>query len=248
MTFVLTWIFSGWLSMDHGRLFSSGRAPPADLAAITGTNVRGFHFHHLEITNNAGGGIVLPDAGGTGLVTPDGQTILGARIADINRNLVGGWANPAGLGNNGGPGGIVVGTGIAPLDLAIERVSMNATPGGQQYGVRLRTAQGALNTRINDLSTSGGNVEAGLSIEQTTGPIAANINLLQSSDNDGNGLRLLTGSQRTMRVDGTNITANRNGGDNLQIANNPVAAALPHNPCDFYRWRADRSSTRWSWN
>ena len=198
-------------------------------AAITGTNVRGFHFHHLEITNNAGGGIVLPDAGGTGLVTPDGQTILGARIADINRNLVGGWANPAGLGNNGGPGGIVVGTGIAPLDLAIERVSMNATPGGQQYGVRLRTAQGALNTRINDLSTSGGNVEAGLSIEQTTGPIAANINLLQSSDNDGNGLRLLTGSQRTMRVDGTNITANRNGGDNLQIANNPVAAALPHN-------------------
>ena len=198
-------------------------------AAITGTNVRGFHFHHLEITNNAGGGIVLPDAGGTGLVTPDGQTILGARIADINRNLVNGWANPAGLGNNGGPGGIVVGTGIAPLDLAIERVSMNATPGGQQYGVRLRTAQGALNTRINDLSTSGGNVEAGLSIEQTTGPIAANINLLQSSDNDGNGLRLLTGSQRTMRVDGTNITANRNGGDNLRIADNPVLAALPHN-------------------
>ena len=198
-------------------------------AAITGPNVRGFHFHHLEITNNAGGGIVLPDAGGMGLVTADGQTILGGRIADINRNLVGGWANPAGLGNNGGPGGIVVGTGIAPLDLAIERVSMNATPGGQQYGVRLRTAQGALNTRINDLQTNGGNVEAGLSIEQTTGPIAANINLLQSSDNVGNGLRLLTGSQRTMRVDGTNITANRNGGDNLQIANNPVVAAIPHN-------------------
>ena len=198
-------------------------------AAITGPNVRGFHFHHLEITNNGGGGIVLPDAGGTGLVTADGQTILGGRIADINRNLVNGWANPAGLGNNGGPGGIVVGTGISPLDLAIERVSMNATPGGQQYGVRLRTAQGALNTRINDLHTNGGNVEAGLSIEQTTGPIAANINLLQSSDNAGNGLRLLTGAQRTMRVDGTNITANRNGGDNLQILDNPALAALPHN-------------------
>ncbi len=198
-------------------------------AAITGPNVRGFNFHHLEISNNAGGGIVLPGAGGTGLVTTDGQTILGGRIADINRNLVGGWANPDGLGDNGGPGGIVVGTGIAPLDLAIERVSMNATPGGQQYGVRLRTAQGALNTRIDDLSTSGGNVEAGLSIEQTTGPIAATINLLQASDNDGNGLRLLTGAQRTMRVDGTNITANRNGGDNLQIADNPALAALPHN-------------------
>ncbi len=205
-------------------------------AAITGQNVRGFNFHNLEISNNAGGGIVLPGAGGTGLVTADGQTILGGRIADINRNLVGGWANPAGLGNNGGPGGIVVGTGISPLDLTIERVSMNATPGGQQYGVRLMTAQGALNTRIDDLSTSGGNVEAGLSIEQTTGPIAATINLLQSSDNDGDGLRLLTGSQRTMRVDGTNVTANRNGrvlrplvGDNLHIANNPALAALPHN-------------------
>ncbi len=36
MTFVLTWIFSGWLSMDHGRLFSTGRASPAELAAISG--------------------------------------------------------------------------------------------------------------------------------------------------------------------------------------------------------------------
>ncbi len=46
-TFVLTWITSGWLSMDHGRLFSNGRPnateraqlagaalSPADLAAI----------------------------------------------------------------------------------------------------------------------------------------------------------------------------------------------------------------------
>ncbi|WP_156352857.1 MULTISPECIES: PepSY domain-containing protein [unclassified Sphingomonas] len=30
--FVLTWILSGWLSMDHGRLFSRGHAPDAALA------------------------------------------------------------------------------------------------------------------------------------------------------------------------------------------------------------------------
>ena len=38
MTFVvLTWIFSGWLSMDHGRLFSTGKLSAAEAAAIAGT-------------------------------------------------------------------------------------------------------------------------------------------------------------------------------------------------------------------
>ncbi|SFJ37863.1 PepSY-associated TM region [Bradyrhizobium sp. cf659] len=32
--FVLTWIFSGWLSMDHGRLFSRGQLSPAE-AGVT---------------------------------------------------------------------------------------------------------------------------------------------------------------------------------------------------------------------
>jgi hypothetical protein len=30
MIFVLTWIFSGWLSMDHGRLFSTGKLTAAE--------------------------------------------------------------------------------------------------------------------------------------------------------------------------------------------------------------------------
>lgn len=34
MTFVLTWIFSGWLSMDHGRLFSTGKLSAAEMVAI----------------------------------------------------------------------------------------------------------------------------------------------------------------------------------------------------------------------
>jgi hypothetical protein len=32
--FVLTWIFSGWLSMDHGRLFSRGQLTPAEAGVI----------------------------------------------------------------------------------------------------------------------------------------------------------------------------------------------------------------------
>ncbi|HEV7815846.1 MAG TPA: PepSY domain-containing protein [Janthinobacterium sp.] len=44
-TFVLTWIFSGWLSMDHGRLFSRDQAEPERNARMRGidlaTAVRG---------------------------------------------------------------------------------------------------------------------------------------------------------------------------------------------------------------
>ena len=36
-TFVVTWIFSGWLSMDHGLLFSRGRLSDTEAAAIART-------------------------------------------------------------------------------------------------------------------------------------------------------------------------------------------------------------------
>jgi len=36
MTFVLTWIFSGWLSLDSGRLFSTGRLSDAERERISG--------------------------------------------------------------------------------------------------------------------------------------------------------------------------------------------------------------------
>jgi len=36
-TFVLTWIFSGWLSMDHGRIYSDGRGSASEHAQIHGS-------------------------------------------------------------------------------------------------------------------------------------------------------------------------------------------------------------------
>ena len=36
LLFILTWSLSGWLSMDHGRLFSRGQATDAERAAVTG--------------------------------------------------------------------------------------------------------------------------------------------------------------------------------------------------------------------
>ncbi|WP_454648984.1 PepSY domain-containing protein [Bradyrhizobium liaoningense] len=35
--FVLSWIFSGWLSMDHGRLFSRGQLTPAEASVVNPT-------------------------------------------------------------------------------------------------------------------------------------------------------------------------------------------------------------------
>jgi len=36
MLFVLTWILSGWLSMDNGRLFSTGKPSTSEIAAVAG--------------------------------------------------------------------------------------------------------------------------------------------------------------------------------------------------------------------
>ncbi|CCE03748.1 PepSY domain-containing protein [Bradyrhizobium sp. STM 3809] len=36
MQFLLTWIVSGWLSMDHGRLFATGHLTPSEDAILTG--------------------------------------------------------------------------------------------------------------------------------------------------------------------------------------------------------------------
>lgn len=48
MVFVLTWIFSGWLSMDHGRLFSDGRLSKAEAAAIA-TRLAWYELAEVEM-------------------------------------------------------------------------------------------------------------------------------------------------------------------------------------------------------
>jgi hypothetical protein len=50
-TFVVTWIFSGWLSMDHGLLFSRGRLSQAEAAAVAQTPDWGrLHGNALSIS------------------------------------------------------------------------------------------------------------------------------------------------------------------------------------------------------
>ena len=51
-TFILCWIVSGWLSMDHGRLFSEGEAPQVSASAYAGGSspapARGFGVEDLR--------------------------------------------------------------------------------------------------------------------------------------------------------------------------------------------------------
>lgn len=76
--FVLSWILSGWLSMDHGRIFSRGHASEASLARYAGrplasglarvdpTNLRRFEgARELEFTM-VGGSTLLTAWGATG--------------------------------------------------------------------------------------------------------------------------------------------------------------------------------------
>ena len=49
-TFVVTWIFSGWLSMDHGLLFSRGRLSQAEAAAVGRTPDWGSISNALSIS------------------------------------------------------------------------------------------------------------------------------------------------------------------------------------------------------
>ena len=66
MTFVITWTFSGWLSMDHGRLFSTGQASRSEQTAITGmpnwgtvlSHVRRVELRAREIEWFAFGGLI----------------------------------------------------------------------------------------------------------------------------------------------------------------------------------------------
>jgi trimeric autotransporter adhesin len=185
-------------------------------AAIRGFGSNGFHFNHLEITNNSQGGIVLTGASGQGPVTLDGQIINGGLITNINRNVVDGWSNPTGLGNNGANGGISIDSGLGRLDVTISQTAMNADPGLQEYGIRIRSTGFGVNAFLDDVQTSGGNNVAGVSLEQVNGRMNGFLNNLTSNNNNGIGLQLL-GNGGDLGLLATNVQANGNQGDNVNV-------------------------------
>jgi hypothetical protein len=118
-TFVLTWIFSGWLSMDHGLLFSSGRLSPAEaarVAAIPDWRVvagdqrliaapvkevewfaLGEHFYRREQASLSAQSIVAIDSASGNLQTPQ-PFLSGAEVDAFVQPIAPGCAAPVIVG------------------------------------------------------------------------------------------------------------------------------------------------------
>lgn len=81
--FVLTYIFSGWLSMDHGRLFSKNAASPPEIAALAGGTFETARFGELPLGQ-------LQGAKEVEFVLLGGQPSLRARFDAETQRIVGG--------------------------------------------------------------------------------------------------------------------------------------------------------------
>ena len=107
--FMLTWILSGWLSMDHGRLFSRGQATPAQLANYRGTSLApGLQsltiptVRALGIVSEVGFDIIAGEPqinarrpnGTTNLYRSDGRTLDQAALTNlVHRAVSQAWPN-----------------------------------------------------------------------------------------------------------------------------------------------------------
>lgn len=172
-------------------------------SAITNTAAgsQNFQLHDLEITGNAGKGIALSGASGVGI------------ISRINQGAVD-HVNPLGIGNNTG-GGIQITTAAPGLFLQMSNVNMNATPpGAQAFGISLAANAGSLNANFNNVNTNGNGV--GIQLSETSQQLLANLNTVRSNGNTGAGISI-KGTGGSITVNGDNVGAMGNGGDNLDI-------------------------------
>lgn len=78
--FVLTYIFSGWLSMDHGRLFSKNAADPQEIAALAGGTFETARFGDVPLAQAQGAKEIE-------FVLLGGQPYLRARF-DADKQLI----------------------------------------------------------------------------------------------------------------------------------------------------------------
>lgn len=167
----------------------------------TAAGSRNFFLHNLEISGNAGKGIDLNGASGVGVISS-----INVGAAD--------HFNPFGLGNNAA-GGIQVSTASSGLYLQLSNVYMNAGPAGAQaYGVSLTADNGPLNANFNNVFTNG-NVN-GILLTENSQQLNATMNFVRSEGNTGTGIAI-AGTGGSIAIDGTDVGALNNGGDNLDI-------------------------------
>jgi hypothetical protein len=94
---LLTWIFSGWLSMDHGRLFSLDRPGESEAQKFRGASLqealRGITLdqlgalrgaRELEFTALAGKPFVILRSGGSGTGAPNSQAVPTEQLTEAS--------------------------------------------------------------------------------------------------------------------------------------------------------------------
>lgn len=102
-SFLLTWIFSGWLSMDHGRLFSTGTASPQLMEAYFGMTLgdAAAQVSVADMAKLAGAREIL-------LARVDGRAFLAARTASAATNVIENLAAPLHPLLGGFPPGLIL--------------------------------------------------------------------------------------------------------------------------------------------
>ncbi len=188
-------------------------------AAITNTGVgsNNFNLNRLNLTNNAGGGIMLTQATSAGYITN----------VNARNNLA---------------GGISIDSGAIPLTLAMNNVTSNGqAPGAQAFGIRLLADNSAIYAGLTNVTTTG-NTGNGIDLTETNVGMQAVLTNVTSTGNGGDGLRAdavgnglalslntvntagnadhgiyVSGSAAYISFNYTNLDDSFNGNDNLRF-------------------------------
>lgn len=152
-----------------------------------------FNLNYLNLSNNAGGGIILGQATG---------------IGEINHVVA---------ENNTG-GGIGINSGFGPLVLTMDQVASNSPiPGTQLFGISINADNGPIVANLTNILANGN--RTGIVLAETNSSITATLQSVVANDNVGpaaDGIRA-TGIGGTIDVALTDVSATGNGRNGIRL-------------------------------
>lgn len=152
-----------------------------------------FDLNYLNLRGNLGGGILLQQASGTGLINHI--------VAQDN------------LG-----GGIGVSSGLTPLNLTMDTVVSNSTfPGAQLFGVSIDATLAPITASLTDVTANGN--QGGILMSEINSGLTAtlrNVNAIGNVGPFGDGIRA-AGNGGYMNLDYRDVVATGNGRNGLRI-------------------------------
>jgi hypothetical protein len=157
-----------------------------------------FNLNHLNLTNNAGGGILLTNASGVGVI-------------DTVNAL------------NNAAGGIFVDSSTNPLNITLRDVTSNGSPaGGQLFGVNIH-ADGPVTATLDNVTANGNGT--GIILTETNSSLQAVLTDVTAINNVNDGLDV-TGVNGTINLSLTNVNTSNNGGRGIFVNGNDTDIAF----------------------